>query len=57
MTLVVPHHFLQKDDIRVQHSQAVAQLMYRHAALEMGKALMDVICGDMQLVEHVKTEG
>jgi hypothetical protein len=57
MALVLPDHFLQKNDVRAKASQTVAQLVHRHAALEMGKPLMDVIRGDMQLVEHVKTEG
>src|SRR5687768_8323204 len=31
--------------------------MHRNTALEMGKTLVDIICRDMQLIEHVETGG
>jgi hypothetical protein len=38
--------FLEEDDVGRQFAQAVAQLVHHHAAIELGKALVDVPGGD-----------
>lgn len=41
-------HLLQKDDVRIEMAQAVAQLMNHHLPIELGEAFVDVVGGDMQ---------
>src|SRR3989338_6488870 len=48
MARMLALHFLQKNDIGIQFTQAVAQLMQYYAAVEMRKTLVDVISGDFQ---------
>jgi hypothetical protein len=52
MPLVLPEHFLQKDNVRIKRAQAIAQLMNHHPTIEMRKALVNIIGGDMQLIDH-----
>ena len=52
MPLVLADHFLQKDDIGIKRAQAVAQLMHHHPPVEMGKTLVNIVGGDMQLIDH-----
>jgi len=44
---VLPLHFLQEDDVGVERAQMVAQLVHHHSAVEVGKALVDVVGGDV----------
>jgi hypothetical protein len=46
-------HFLQKDNIGIEMTQALAQLMHHHAPVKAGKALVDVERRDMQVGLHL----
>ena len=51
MPLMLADYLLQKDDIGIDSPQIIAQLMHHHAPLEMGKTFVNIISGDMQLIE------
>ncbi len=44
---VLPLHFLEEDDVRAEELQMIAQLVDHHAAVELRKALVDVVGGDV----------
>ena len=51
--LVLADHFLQKDDIRIERAQTVAQLMDHHPPVEMRETFVNIVGCNMQLIEHI----
>lgn len=41
-----PLHLLQEDDVHFELTQALTQLVNHHAAVELGEALVNVVCAD-----------
>jgi hypothetical protein len=52
MLLVQALYFLQKDQIRVEVSQAISQIMHRQAAIELREAFVDVVGNQRQRIGH-----
>ena len=48
MAQVQALHFLQKNNIGIEFTQAFAQLVYHHLPVELREALVDVVSGDAQ---------
>lgn len=52
MPLVLTDHFLQKNNICIQGTQVVTQVMHHHAPVEMRKTLMNIVGCNVQSVGH-----
>src|SRR4030042_2341975 len=48
ITAVFALHFLQKHNIGVKFTQAITQFVHYHAPIEMGEALVNVVCDDFE---------
>lgn len=48
MARVFALYFLQEHDVGIQFAQALAQFMQYHAPVELRKAFMDVVGGDLE---------
>ena len=48
MLRMLPLHLLQKHDVGIQFAQPLAQRVQHHTAIEIGKALVDIVGGDFE---------
>jgi hypothetical protein len=48
MTQVQPLYFLQKNNVRIEQPQTLAQFVHHHLAIELREALVDVVGRDVQ---------